>query len=107
MEASIRELAADDHLGDILAVRRYPPLLDMLSVEVLIVTIDATGCQRHIAQKIVSKGRLRARAETQQGSLREDVELFIAEQKVAVSKTPRSVVIKPVDGVAFWECDSD
>src|SRR5271155_396547 len=32
-----------------------PKLLDLLAIEGAIVTIDAMGCQRHIAQKIVDK----------------------------------------------------
>ena len=33
-----------------------PKLLDMLAIEGAIVTIDAMGCQREIARKIVEKG---------------------------------------------------
>ena len=32
-----------------------PKLLDMLAIEGAIVTIDAMGCQRDIAQKVVNK----------------------------------------------------
>jgi predicted transposase YbfD/YdcC len=59
-----------------------PKLLDMLSIEGAIVTIDAMGCQRDIAQKIIDKKADYVLAlKGNQGSLREDVELFVAEQK--------------------------
>jgi predicted transposase YbfD/YdcC len=59
-----------------------PKLLDMLAIEGAIVTIDAMGCQRDIAQKIIDKKADYLLAlKGNQGSLREDVELFAAEQK--------------------------
>ena len=59
-----------------------PKLLDMLTIEGAIVTIDAMGCQRDIAQKIVDKKADYVLAlKGNQGSLREDVEVFVAEQK--------------------------
>ena len=68
-----------------------PKLLDMLAIEGAIVTIDAMGCQRDIAQKIVDKKADYVLAlKGNQGTLREDVELFVAEQKAAVSRIPRS-----------------
>jgi predicted transposase YbfD/YdcC len=59
-----------------------PKLLDMLVVEGAIITIDAMGCQRAIAQKITEKkADYVFGLKGNQGSLREDVDLFIAEQK--------------------------
>jgi predicted transposase YbfD/YdcC len=59
-----------------------PKLLDMLVIEGAIVTIDAMGCQRAIAQKILDKkADYVFGLKGNQGSLREDVELFVAEQK--------------------------
>ncbi len=59
-----------------------PKLLDLLAVEGAIITIDAMGCQREIAQKIIDKKADYVLAlKGNQGSLREDVELFVAEQK--------------------------
>ena len=59
-----------------------PKLLDMLAIEGAIVTIDAMGCQREIAQKIIDKKADYVLAlKGNQGSLREDVEVFAAEQK--------------------------
>jgi predicted transposase YbfD/YdcC len=61
-----------------------PKLLDMLAIEGAIVTIDAMGCQRDIAQKIIDKKADYVLAlKGNQGSLREDVEVFVAEQKAA------------------------
>jgi predicted transposase YbfD/YdcC len=59
-----------------------PKLLDMLAVEGAIITIDAMGCQRAIARKIIEKkADYVFGLKGNQGSLREDVELFVAEQK--------------------------
>ena len=61
-----------------------PKLLEMLAIEGTIVTIDAMGCQRDIAQKVLEKKADYLLAlKGNQGSLREDVELFVAEQKAA------------------------
>jgi predicted transposase YbfD/YdcC len=59
-----------------------PKLLDRLAIEGAIVTIDAMGCQRDIAQKIIDKKADYVLAlKGNQGTLRDDVELFAAEQK--------------------------
>jgi predicted transposase YbfD/YdcC len=59
-----------------------PALLAMLAIEGAIVTIDAMGCQRDIAQEILDKKAHYVLAlKGNQGTLREDVELFAAEQK--------------------------
>jgi predicted transposase YbfD/YdcC len=59
-----------------------PKLLDMLAVEGAIITIDAMGCQRAIAQKIIEKkADYVFGLKGNQGSLREDVDLFITEQR--------------------------
>ena len=59
-----------------------PKLLEMLAIEGAIVTIDAMGCQRAIAQKIIDKKADYILAlKGNQGTLRDDVELFAAEQK--------------------------
>jgi predicted transposase YbfD/YdcC len=59
-----------------------PRLLDMMSIEGAVVTIDAMGCQREIAKKIIDKKADYVLAlKGNQGSLREDVELFVTEQK--------------------------
>jgi predicted transposase YbfD/YdcC len=59
-----------------------PKLLDLLAIEGAIVPIDAMGCQREIAQKIIDKKAEYVLAlKGHQGSLREDGEVFAAEQK--------------------------
>lgn len=58
-----------------------PKLLDLLAIEGAIVTIDAMGCQRDIAAKILdTKADYMLALKGNQGSLREDVEVFVAEQ---------------------------
>lgn len=59
-----------------------PHLLDMLALEGAIVTIDAMGCQREIATKIIDKKADYVLAlKGNQTSLHEDAELFVKEQK--------------------------
>ncbi len=59
-----------------------PRLLDMLAIEGAIVTIDAMGCQREIARKIIDKkADYMLALKGNQGTLRDDVELFVGEQK--------------------------
>jgi predicted transposase YbfD/YdcC len=68
-----------DKANEIVAI---PKLLDLLAIEGAIVTIDAMGCQRDIAQTILDKKADYVLAlKGNQGTLREDVELFAAEQK--------------------------
>jgi predicted transposase YbfD/YdcC len=59
-----------------------PALLDMMSIEGAVVTIDAMGCQRNIAAKIIEKkADYIVALKGNQGTLREDVEVFADEQK--------------------------
>ncbi len=59
-----------------------PKLLDMLVIEGAIITIDAMGCQRAIARKIIEKkADYVFGLKGNQGSLRDDVELLITERK--------------------------
>jgi predicted transposase YbfD/YdcC len=59
-----------------------PKLLNMLAIEGAIVTIDAMGCQRDIAQKVLDrKADYVLALKGNQGSLCEDVEVFVTEQK--------------------------
>ena len=61
-----------------------PKLLDMLAIEGAIVTIDAMGCQRDIAQRVIDKKADYVLAlKGNQGSLRDDAELFVTEQKAS------------------------
>ena len=59
-----------------------PQLLDLLSIEGAIVTIDAMGCQREIARKTVDqKADYVLALKGNQSGLRDDVDLFVAEQR--------------------------
>ena len=69
------QIKVADKSNEIIAI---PKLLDMLAIEGAIVTIDAMGCQRDIAQKILDKKADYVLAlKGNQGSLRDDVELFV------------------------------
>jgi hypothetical protein len=71
------QVKVDEKSNEIVAI---PKLLDMLAVEGAIITIDAMGCQRAIAQKIIDKkADYVFGLKGNQGSLRDDVELFVAE----------------------------
>jgi len=67
-----------DKSNEIIAI---PKLLDLLTIEGATVTIDAMGCQRAIAEKIIAKKADYVLAlKGNQGTLRDDVELFLTEQ---------------------------
>jgi predicted transposase YbfD/YdcC len=76
-----------------------PRLLDMMSIEGAVVTIDAMGCQRDIAKKIINKKADYVLAlKGNQGSLRAEVELFVAEQKANAFKNTTISRDQMVDG---------
>ena len=67
-----------DKSNEIVAI---PKLLDLLTIKGATVTIDAMGCQRKIAAKIIDKGADYILAlKSNQGTLRDDVELYFTEQ---------------------------
>ena len=85
-----------DKSNEIVAI---PALLDMMAIEGAIVTIDAMGCQRDIAQKILDKKADYVLAlKGNQGSLREDVEVFATEQKASGFKDTEVTRHETVDG---------
>ena len=85
-----------DKANEIVAI---PKLLDMLAIEGAVVTIDAMGCQRAIAQKIVDKKADYILAlKGNQGTLREDVDLFVAEQKARDFKDTTVSRAETIDG---------
>jgi predicted transposase YbfD/YdcC len=85
-----------DKSNEIVAI---PALLDMMAIEGAIVTIDAMGCQRDIAKKIVDKKADYVLAlKGNQGTLREDVELFATEQKANGFKDTNVSRHETVDG---------
>jgi len=60
------------------------------------VTIDAMGCQRDIASKIIEKkADYIVALKGNQGTLREDVEIFVDEQKALKYKDTTTVRTKP------------
>jgi predicted transposase YbfD/YdcC len=74
------QVAVAEKSNEIVAI---PALLDMMAIEGAVVTIDAIGCQRSIAMKIIAKKADYIIAlKRNQGTLREDVGVFAAEQKV-------------------------
>ncbi len=76
-----------------------PKLLNMLSLEGAIVTFDAMGCQKQIAKLIIDKKADYILAlKGNQGTLREDVELFAAEQKENFFKDTTISQHETVDG---------
>jgi len=76
-----------------------PALLDMMTIEGAIVTIDAMGCQREIAEQILNKKADYVLAlKGNQGTLREDVEVFAAEQKANGFKDTKISRHETVDG---------
>lgn len=73
------QVAVAQKSNEIVAI---PALLDMMAIEGAVVTIDAMGCQRSIARKIIDKKADYIIAlKGNQGALHEDVKLFVAEQK--------------------------
>ncbi len=76
-----------------------PHLLDLLVLEGATITIDAIGCQRDIARKIIDKkGEYVLALKGNQGTLQEDVELFAAEQKARDFKDTKVSHSKDVNG---------
>ena len=70
----VGQLKVDDKSNEITAI---PKLLEILDVNGCIVTIDAMGCQKEIAQKIVDEGGDYALAlKENQGTLHDDVKLY-------------------------------
>jgi predicted transposase YbfD/YdcC len=92
----LAQVKVADKSNEIVAI---PKLLDMLAIEGAIVTIDAIGCQRNIAAKIVDKNADYVLAlKGNQGTLRADVELFAAEQKACGFKDSKISRHQTVDG---------
>jgi predicted transposase YbfD/YdcC len=71
----------------------------MLEIEGAVVTIDAMGCQRDIAQTILDRKADSILAlKGNQGSLKDDVKLFVDEQKAVGFKDAKISRDKTVDG---------
>jgi len=81
MNLTLAQRQVDGKSNEITAI---PELLELLTLKGAIVTIDAMGCQREIADKIISKQADYILAlKGNQGSLRTDTELFMKEQAAA------------------------
>ena len=75
----LAQVKTDAKSNEITAI---PALLDLLAIKGAVVTIDAMGCQREIARKIVGKGADYILAlKGNQPALQDDIELFVKEQK--------------------------
>ncbi len=69
------QLAVDGKSNEIRAI---PKLLEMLNLKKATVTIDAIGCQKEIAQKVLDRGGQYVLAvKANQGTLHEDMRLFL------------------------------
>ena len=78
LNLTLAQRQVDGKSNEITAI---PELLDLLTLKGAIVTIDAMGCQRDIAAKIISKQANYVLAlKGNQGALRKDTELFMKEQ---------------------------
>lgn len=72
------QMKVADKSNEIVAI---PKLLEILDIAGAVVTIDAIGCQRAVAEKIIGKKADYILAlKGNQGTLRDDAELFVAEQ---------------------------
>jgi predicted transposase YbfD/YdcC len=86
------QVKVNEKSNEIVAI---PALLDMMSIEGAVVTIDAIGCQRDIAAKIIEKKADYILAlKGNQGTLREDVEVFADHGRI---ETRNYTVIHNVD----------
>lgn len=73
----LAQLATDEKSNEITAI---PKLLDQIDVKGAHITIDAAGCQRNIAQKIVEKGGdYTLTLKANQGGLRAEAENFFTQ----------------------------
>lgn len=93
---SLGQVKVADKANEIVAI---PKLLAMLVIEGAIVTIDAMGCQRDIARQILDqKADYVLALKGNQGTLRDDVELFAAEQKLNDFKDTTTSRAETIDG---------
>ncbi len=85
----LAQIATDAKSNEITAV---PKLLRMLCLKGTIVTVDALNCQREIAQQIVGQGGDYAMAlKGNQGTLHDDVRIFLDDPKAEVTTTDTTV----------------
>ncbi len=90
------QVKVGEKFNEIIAI---PKLLGMLAIEGAIVTIDAIGCQRDISQTIIDKKADYILAlNSNQGTLQDDVKLFVDEQYAVDFKDAKVSRDKTVDG---------
>lgn len=90
------QIAVAEKSNEIVAI---PALLDMMAIEGAVISIDAMGCQRAIAKKIIDKkADYLIALKGNQATLHEDVKLFAAEQKAKDFKETTVSRHKTVDG---------
>ena len=89
-------LKTEEKSNEITAI---PELLDLLDISGCIVTIDAMGCQKKIAAKIIEKDADYVLAlKKNQGTLHDDVELFFQDAKKIDFKDIQNSYYQTVDG---------
>jgi predicted transposase YbfD/YdcC len=80
-------------------ITAIPALIEMMEIEGAVVTIDAMGCQRAIAEKILSKkADYVFSLKGNQGTLDDDVKLFVAEQRAKGFEDAKVTRHETVDG---------
>jgi predicted transposase YbfD/YdcC len=86
-------------LGQVKVNEKSNEIVAIPAIEGAVVTIDAMGCQRTIAQKIIDKKADYILAlKGNQGALQEDVKVFVAEQKAKEFKDTTVSRHETVDG---------
>jgi predicted transposase YbfD/YdcC len=80
-------------------ITAIPALLEMMEIEGAVITIDAMGCQRAIAETILKKkADYIFSLKGNQGTLHDDVKLFVAEQQSRGFKDTKISRFETVDG---------
>ena len=80
-------------------ITAIPALIEMMEIEGAVVSIDAMGCQRAIAEKILGKkADYIFSLKGNQGTLHDDVKLFVAEQRARAFKDAKVSRHETLDG---------
>lgn len=105
MSMVLGQVKTEEKSNEITAI---PELLDLLSISGCIVSIDAMGCQKNIAAKIIEKDADYVLAlKKNQGTLHDDVELFFQDAKKTDFKDIQHSYYKIVDAVIINTVDGD
>ena len=84
-QLALGQVKTEEKSNEITAI---PTLLDLLELKDCIVTIDAMGCQKDIAEKIIGAGADYVLGlKGNQGTLHEDVKLYFEDETEALKKT--------------------